>query len=90
MLPLISKIKNRKLMLQDYTLNSGHCLALAEVWTKLGRPELDIAYLDNCGVDDEEFSSLLKGFHALDDLKLLFYKENVFNELAVSAMKPLL
>ena len=62
LLPLINKIKNRRLMLHDYTLNSGHCLALAEVWKRLGRPEVDVVYLDNCGVDDDEFQSLLEGF----------------------------
>ena len=90
MLPLINKIRNRKLILKDYTLNSGHCLALAEVWTTLGKPELDVCFFDNCGIDDEEFASLLEGFYALNDLKLLYYKENVLNALAIESMKPIL
>lgn len=64
MLPLINKIQNRRLILKDYTLNIGHCLALSEVWQKLGHPEVDVVHLDNCGVDDEQFSHLLKGFVA--------------------------
>ena len=31
-LPLINKIQDKKLILKDYTLDSGHCLGLAEVW----------------------------------------------------------
>lgn len=65
LLPLINKIKNKMLILKDYTLDSGHCLALAEVWQQLGVPQVDVVYLDNCGVDDEEFASLLKGFRSL-------------------------
>ena len=62
LLPLINKITNRKFILKDYTLNIGHCLALVEVWQKLGLPEVDIVYLANCGFDDEQFSTLLTGF----------------------------
>jgi len=69
LLPLINKIKNNTLVLKDYTLNSGHCLALAEVWKQLGAPEVKVVYLDNCGVDDEEFASLLDGFYALPGLQ---------------------
>jgi len=60
-LPIINKVQKKKLILKDYTLNGGHCLALADVWIQLGKPEVEIVYLDNCGVDDEEFSSLLEG-----------------------------
>lgn len=77
-------------MLKDYTLNSGHCLALAEVWNKLGKPQVDVVYLDNCGIDDEEFSSLLGGFVHLETLRLLFYKENMFSHNSLRAIKPLL
>ena len=65
LLPLITKIKNKTLVLQDYTLDSVHCEALAEVWNKLGQPEVKIVYLDNCGVDDQEFSALIEGFYHL-------------------------
>lgn len=49
-----------------------------------------MVYLDNCGVDDEEFSSLLKGFCALEQLQLLYYKENIFGPQALEAIQPLL
>lgn len=90
LLPLINKIKNRTLVLKDYTLNGGHCVALAEVWNQLGKPPVDVVYLDNCGVDDEEFSSLLSGFCALEKLQMLYYKENIFGPLALEAIRPLL
>ena len=77
-------------MLKDYTLNSGHCIALAEVWKRLGKPQVDVVYLDNCGIDDEEFSSLLGGFFHLEKLRLLFYKENIFSDNSLTAIKPLL
>ena len=66
MLPLVNKVKDKTLVLQDYTLNSSHCIALAEAWIKTGRPEVEIVFLDNCGVDDEEFSYLLNGFMKIE------------------------
>lgn len=90
LLPILNKVVNKKLILKDYTLNSGHCLALAEVWNKIGEPEVEIIYLDNCGVDDEEFSSLLEGFYKQKCLRLLYYKENVLGENSMRAIKPLL
>ena len=68
MLPLVNKVKDKTLVLQDYTLNSSHCIALAEAWIKTGKPEVEVVYLDNCGVDDEEFSYLLNGFMKVEKL----------------------
>ena len=82
-MPLINKIQGRVLCLKDYTLNSGHCIALAEVWKQLGKPDLDVVYLDNCGVDDEEFASLLQGFYYLKRIQLLYYKDNIMDQQAL-------
>ena len=90
MLPLVNKIKDKTLVLQDYTLNSSHCIARADAWIKTGKPEVEVVYLDNCGIDDEEFSYLLNGFIKLEKLKLLYYKENIFGQLSLDAIKPLL
>ena len=90
LLPILNKVVDKKLILKDYTLNKGHCLALAEVWNKLGQPEVEIIYLDNCGVDDEEFSSLLEGFYKQKFLRLLYYKENVLGENAMRSIEPVL
>ena len=47
-------------------------------------------YLDNCGVDDEEFASLLQGFFYLTRLQLLYYKENILDQNSMISLKPLL
>ena len=60
------------------------------MWKKLGRPDVNIIYLDNCGIDDEEFSSLLQGFYYLHQIKLLFYKDNIFGAESLNSIKPLL
>ena len=51
---------------------------------------MDIVYLDNCGIDDEEMSSLLNGFCHLDRLRYLLYKENIFGPESLQAIQPLL
>jgi hypothetical protein len=76
--------------LKDYTLGSGHCSALAEVWKQLGKPKVNVVYLDNCGIDDDEFTDLLDGLLSLKSLRMLFYKESVFGDNALNGIKPLL
>lgn len=90
MLPLVNKVREGRLILKDYTLNSGHCSAMANVWRDTGHPDVKVAYLENCGIDDEEFSLLIEGFVALKGLQQLFYKENVFGQDALNALQPLL
>ena len=90
LLPLVNKVKDGRLILKDYTLNSGHCSAISDVWKDSAHLHLKVVYLDNCGIDDEEFSLLIEGFCALQGLRLLFYKENVFGQASLDAIQPLL
>ena len=60
-LPLVNKVIDGKLVLQDYTLDSGHCEALATSIRDTQKPQIDSVYLDNCGIDDYELSLLLLG-----------------------------
>ena len=46
--------------------------------------------LDNCGVDDEEFSTLLSGVKQLHDFKKIIYRYNVFSERSLAEIEGLL
>ena len=46
--------------------------------------------LDNSGVDDEEFSNILRGAQKLLEFKKVIYKRNVFLEKSLREMLPLL
>ncbi len=64
-MPLLRKIKDGRLVLEDYTLDSGHLSGLAAA---IGQAEMSVnsVLFDNCGIDDEELSLLLTGLLAVD------------------------
>ena len=47
-------------------------------------------FLENCGVDDEEFSAMLEGLAKNKDFERLFYKSNVFGEDSLESVHTLL
>lgn len=78
-LPLIGKISDKKLILKDYTLDSGHLRGLAKVMQMRVLP-IKAVLFDNCGVDDTELAILLEGITALDGIESFVYKNNVFGQ----------
>ena len=89
LLPIINKVENGVLPLQDYTLSIGQCRGLAAVMEKTKLP-IETLFLDNCGVDDEELADLFKGFQAIDDFRRFYYKDNGFYANALEAIQPIL
>ena len=89
-LPLPGKVIDGKLILTGYTLDSGHCEALAETIKKSQMPKIEALYLDNCGVDDHELSLLLEGLTFMEGFKKFVYKNNVFLNESLEAIKPIL
>ena len=45
---------------------------------------------DNCGIDDEEFSLILKGLDDLHHFKNIIYRNNEFGVASVTALKNIL
>ena len=86
-LPLINKIFNKKLILQDYTLDTSHLAGLTDSLKNNVNTILEEVMLDNCGVDDEELSLLLKGLLNMEHVKTFVYKSNTLMELGLSALK---
>jgi len=46
--------------------------------------------LDNCGVGDDEFASILEGMVLLNSFNRIIYKQNHFDELSMEAIRPIL
>lgn len=88
-LPLLSKVIDCKLVLKDYTLDSGHLRGLASAIQNASLA-IDSVYFDNCGIDDEELAILLEGFLILDKFETFVYKNNIFREQGLAAIKPIL
>lgn len=60
MLPIVEKIQNDTLILQDYFLSQGQMNGLVQAMIKLNKPELRMVFLADCNVDDEMNASLLE------------------------------
>lgn len=89
-LPLVNKVINKKLILQDYTLDSGHMLGLAKSISQTKKPEIEAILFDNCGIDDKELAILLEGLTVAEHFEKFVYKNNVFMHRGVQALKPIL
>lgn len=88
-LPLLSKVRRKTLILQNYTLSIGHCRALAAACPLLPR-SINRVFFENCGIDDAEFASILKGLAQLTDFKSVIYKRNIFDSESLDSIIPLL
>ncbi len=86
---MLTKVRGKTLILQNYTLSIGHCNALAAACPFFPK-SINRVYFDNCGIDDEEFASILGGLAQLKDFKSIIYKRNVFDENSLEALEPLL
>ena len=88
-LPLLLRIKDKKLILEGYQLNYGLCAAIAMAFEQFS----DIAtefILQRNRMTDEDFSVLLKGMTKLTYVHSLTYSENHFGPLSMEALKPVL
>ena len=77
-------------MLSEYTLSPGHCRGLAQACRYFDHRYVNRVFLNNCGIDDGEFSSILQGLNNLKDFKAIVYKANMFGEKSLNNLKPLL
>ena len=75
-LPILEKIYRKTLCLNEYTLSEGHCKGLAEACKYFNTNMVNRVLLNNCGIDGDEFSEILKGLQHLNDVKSIVYKMN--------------
>ena len=60
-LPVLEYVHDKTLCLQSYTLSIGHANALAKCMERIDNNFINRVIFDNCGIDDEEFASILRG-----------------------------
>lgn len=89
-LPILEKIVNNILCLQNYTLLDGHCKSLARAFGLLNHSQLKGILLANCGIDGKQFGGLLEGLHGISDFKCITYKQNMFSLESLQALEPFL
>ena len=82
-LPILEKVCKKTLLLQEYTLSEGHCRGLAKACQYFDHKFVNRVLFDNCGIDDLEFSEILKGLQQLKDFKSIIYVKNTFYDLSI-------
>lgn len=76
-LPILNKIEDGVLALEDYKLNYGLCKALGSVLDDLGGLIRKIV-LKNNGINDESYAIILEGALKNKNIKSLHLKGNEF------------
>jgi len=89
-LPILEKVINNTLCLQNYTLLDGHCKSLAKAFGLVNNCQLKGILLANCGINGKQFGGLLEGLHKTPDLKSITYKQNMFSIESLRALEPFL
>ena len=89
-LPVLEKVYAKTLVLQEYTLSKGHCRGIARACQYLDHRFVNRIFFCNSGIDDLEFSDILEGLKHLKDFKSIIYRANVFAELSIAKLEPLL
>ena len=84
-LPLLAKVVNRQLSLQNYTLGKEHCIAFAET-CKHNNEFMSKLVLSNNGLTDETLSDLLTGLVCMDTISVINLRHNVVGPKSVSLM----
>lgn len=88
-LPIMDKIQDKTLALYSYTLSIGHARGIAVACRHFNN-SIRKMIMQNCGLDDEEFSVILEALTALKEFKSLTYIQNTFDEASMQKMGPLL
>lgn len=58
-LPILDKINQKTLCLQEYTLSPGHCRGLSAACEKFDSSVVNRVLFNNCGIDGDEFALIL-------------------------------
>ena len=87
-LPILSKIKNKELVLTDYRLEQGHFDALG-VSFKIQPEILNRITLINCGIDEASATSLFKAVKSLNKIEYIFICKTEFSYDTILQLKDL-
>ena len=71
-------------------MSAGHCKGLAEACGYFNTDIVNRVLFNNCGIDGDEFASILEGLQKLKDVKSIIYKMNEINQNSIENLLPLL
>lgn len=76
-LPILFKIRNRRLVLKGYRLNDGLCQSLKHA-CKVDPDLLTSIKLQDNGISDYDMSQVMAGLGCLENLKQIWIESNIF------------
>ena len=88
-LPLLLRIHDKKMILEQYQLNNGLCQALSIALAQF--PDIATSFhLDHNNLSDEDFALLLSGMSQLTYVSRLEYSHNSFGQKSLEALIPII
>lgn len=88
-LPIFDKICRKTLCLQNYLLNQGHVVGIAEACEFLDHHVVNRMFFNNVGITGDQLATILQGAAKMHDFKALTCKQGVLNQLAIERLDPL-
>ena len=86
MLPIVNKIENNSLTLQDYSLQPGQINGLAQAMIQTGKPLLKHVFFDNNQITDEMCANMMDALGQRKECHDFIYKRNTFRQQALEAL----
>lgn len=77
-MPLLEKIENQTLILQEYTLGDSHCRGLTKAIPLLEN-KLQKVFFDNCGMTGNQFASIVAALDSLKIFRSIVYRMGQLN-----------
>jgi len=88
-LPILFKIQRQRLILEEYTLNSGLCSSLASSFAVVPNCINQISLTQN-GLKDAQLAVLIEGLQKLETMKSIVIKHNEVHLKTTEALQPLM
>lgn len=89
-MPVLEKVFNQTLMLQEYTMSEGLVRGLVSAIPFIEENSLQRLFLDNCGITGDEFAAILDACQVHKVFRSIIYRMNGVSEKCIHSLTPFL
>lgn len=89
-IPILERIEDQTLLLQEYNLTDGQVRALAGAIPYVDNNALQRLFIDNCGMTGDQLVCILKALEKLPCVRSLIYTRNSLSNAAINGLNTLL
>lgn len=86
MLPILDKVIDKTLCLENYKLNAGLVMGLAKACEHLDSTKVNRMFFSNCGLSADDLATIIKGIGLMRDFKSLIIKKEIMNQRCIDNM----